>query len=344
MITNKLFLFLTLIVNFYALLVSTTYSQNEISLKNLSFDKYLTGYSYPFKLHKYKFQSQGKDLEMTYMYLPGSNLDMGLITLLHGKNFNGAYWKETAKLLQSMGYGVLIPDQIGFGKSSKPLNYQYSFEALALNTKNLLEYLDIQSTQIIAHSMGGMLASRFALLYPDKTNSIILVNPIGLENYLNYVEYKDINFFYRNELKIKPQNIIDYQKKNYYDGAWNDKYESLTIPLIGWLNGNDWSILAKVSAQTYDMIFTGAVIGDFKKFQMPVSLILGTRDRTGPGRNWKKSGIDYELGRYDKLGKTVKKYNPKINVIELNGLGHLPQIENFNRYRKAVEAALIFNN
>ena len=123
-----------------------------------------------------------------------------MITLLHGKNFNGSYWKDTAELLYSMGYGVLIPDQIGFGKSSKPLDYQYSFESLAHNTKNLIEYIGIEATQIIAHSMGGMLASRFALMFPDLTKRITLVNPIGLENYLRYVEYKDINFFFASSI------------------------------------------------------------------------------------------------------------------------------------------------
>ena len=42
---------------------------------------------------------------------------MGFITLLHGKNFNGAYWEETANFLHEKGFGILIPDQIGFGKS-----------------------------------------------------------------------------------------------------------------------------------------------------------------------------------------------------------------------------------
>ena len=133
--------------------------------------------------------------------------------------------------------------------------------------------------------MGGMLASRFALLFPSMTQRIILVNPIGLENYLNFVEYKDVNFFYEKELKLKYQSIINYQKKYYYDGSWNKKYETLAIPLIGWVNGSDWPKLAKVSALAYNMIFTGPVIEEFKNFKMPVSLIIGTRDRTGPGRN-----------------------------------------------------------
>ena len=137
MIRNQLFFQLGLVLNFFILVSSITYAQDTDNLKKVSFDKNLSGYDYPFKLNRYKFQSQGKDLDMAYMYLPTSNSDKGVVTLLHGKNFNGAYWKETAELLNSMGYGVLIPDQLGFGKSSKPLDYQYSFEALSNNTKNL---------------------------------------------------------------------------------------------------------------------------------------------------------------------------------------------------------------
>ena len=55
------------------------------------------------------------------------------------------------------------------------------------------------------------------------------------------------------------------------------------------------------------MIVTGSVIEEFKNIKVPVSLILGTRNRTGPGRNQKKTGVNYDLGRYDLLGKRVKK-------------------------------------
>ena len=67
------------------------------------------------------------------------------------------------------------------------------------------------------------------------------------------------------------------------------------------------------------MIFTGPVIEEFKKFEVPVSLILGTRDRTGPGRKWKKTRVNYDLGRYNLLGKRVKKMNSNVTLIELEG-------------------------
>ena len=82
---------------------------------------------------------------MAYMYLPSNNKYKRTVTLLHGKNFTSNYWKQIALKLNSLGYAVLIPDQIGFGKSSKPLNYQFTFEALALNTKKLLDSLNITS-------------------------------------------------------------------------------------------------------------------------------------------------------------------------------------------------------
>ena len=200
------------------------FNWQNIYANNYVYDKHLTGYQYFDKVQKFKFASQGINLEMVYMYLPSNNKQKGTVTLFHGKNFTSNYWKEIALKLNSSGYAVLIPDQIGFGKSSKPLNYQYTFETLALNTKNLLDSLNISSMQLIAHSMGGMLASRFSLMYEDIITNLILINPIGLENYLEYVEYKDINFFYNKELQLKPENIINYQKKNYYDGQWNKKY------------------------------------------------------------------------------------------------------------------------
>ena len=208
---------MTKIKNFFSpflfFLSINIFAYKNTNASDYLYDKHLTNYKYISNVHKFQFISQGISLEMAYMYLPSNNQYKGTVTLFHGKNFTSNYWKEIALKLNSLGYAVLIPDQIGFGKSSKPLNYQFTFEALALNTKNLLDSLNITSTQLIAHSMGGMLASRFSLQYADIISNLILINPIGLENYLEYVEYRDISFFYKKELQLQPENIINYQKK-----------------------------------------------------------------------------------------------------------------------------------
>jgi pimeloyl-ACP methyl ester carboxylesterase len=203
--------------------------------------------------------------------------------------------------------------------------------------------LGIEKSIVVGHSMGGMLATRFSLLYPKSVEKLILVNPIGLENYLQYVQYKDVGFFFENEKKGSAEKIRAYQQKNYYDGAWNDRYAALTVPLVGWVQGPDAEKLAWVSALTYDMIFTQPVVTEFKDLQVPAALILGTRDRTGPGRNWMKPGVDFELGHYDLIGARIQKLNPAIDLYELEGLGHLPQIEDFERFIAEFSKALQTN-
>lgn len=65
--------------------------------------------------------------------------------LLHGKNFCGPTWNATAIVLASIGYRVILPDQIGFCKSSKPESYQFSLQQLANNTHGLMETLGIDN-------------------------------------------------------------------------------------------------------------------------------------------------------------------------------------------------------
>ena len=200
---------------------------------------------------------------------------------------------------------MIIPDQIGFGKSSKPDYYQYSFSQLASNTQSLLKSLDIQTYTVVGHSMGGMLAVNMAYLFPDSVNKLVLINPIGLEPYLDYVEYKEPGFFYKKELSKTIEGIRNYQKKNYYDGKWNEEYEKLLIPHQGWINGPDWKTVAWTNALTYGPIFTEDITSKFNKIIQDTYFIIGTRDTTGPGRGWKKAGVDHKLGQYQKLGKAA---------------------------------------
>ena len=333
---SKLSLFSLL---FIILVPQSVLAQKTENNSGLVYDALLSGYEYGFEVNYFPINSQRQVLKMAYIYLEGKP-DKPVITLLHGKNFNAHYWVPTARYLNEKGYGVLIPDQIGFGKSSKPANYQYSFSVLAHHTQNLMTSLNIKKSVVIGHSMGGMLASRFALMYPQITQQLILVNPIGLENYLQYVEYKDTEFFYKKELAKTPDGIKRYQQNNYYAGQWNKQYEALTHFMIGQIQGPDKELIAWVNAQTYDMIFTQPVITEFNDLSVPVRLIIGTRDRTGPGRNWKKPGVDYELGRYDRLGKSAARLIHDAELYELTDLGHLPQIENFDRFKIVLDKAL----
>jgi len=318
-------------IKFFILIFIVSCAQT--SIKTLSFDAELSEYKYPFEVETFEFQSQRLNLKMRYGDL-GDKKATKTAVLLHGKNFSGYYWDQIATELVKKGYRVIIPDQIGFGKSTKPESYQYSFQQLAYNTQKLITSLDIKDYIVVGHSMGGMLAVHLAYMSKN-VREVILVNPIGLENYLQYVEYKDPEFFFQNERNKSVEAFRNYQKKNYYDGKWNDEYEKLLTPFKGWKNGDDFELVAWNNALTYGPIFQNEIISLIPKVQVPVKLILGTRDRTGPGRAWKKQGVTRSLGQYQILGREIKKLNPtQVELIELKGLGHMPQFEDYARFEK----------
>lgn len=236
--------------------------------QDVSFDARLSQYDYPYPVHNFTFSSQRQSLQMSYMYLPAKE-GRATVVLLHGKNFAADYWQRTAEFLHARGYGVLMPDQIGFGKSSKPAHYQFSIEGLVSNTRALVHSLKLGQIVLVGHSMGGMLASRYALNDPQEVETLVLINPIGLEDYLKYVEYRDIDFFYQSELKKTAQDVIEYQKKHYYDGEWKPEYEALTTIHRGWINGPDWPLVAWNNAQTYEALFSGAVVNEFDQLAVP---------------------------------------------------------------------------
>ena len=314
------------------------------SSDDIAYNETLDGFEYPFPVEYYSFKGFGQNLKMAYMHvkspLAETHSSTPTVILLHGKNFSGFYWEEVARSLQSWGYNVLIPDQIGFGKSSKPTFFQYSFRQFARITHNLIQSKDIKNYIVVGHSMGGMLATEMSYLFPQEVQKLILVNPIGLEDYGYYSEPKSYEFFLNYERQKTIEDIIAYQKKNYYDGEWNQRYEALTKIHEGWLNGPDADTIQKVNALTYNMVFSEPAILKFPELQISISLILGTRDRTGPGRGWRTNEPGYELGQYDKLGERVKEKNKNIMLFEMKDLGHLPQIEDYDRFEPIFKKAL----
>ncbi len=318
------FLFVSLFISLFA----SCAGQN----KHLQFDAELTQFKYPFPVKEYQFESQNQKMVMAYGDLNSSSKKVAV--LLHGKNFSGYYWDQIAQDLVQKGYRVIIPDQIGFGKSTKPRSYQYSMQQLALNTSELIKSLNIEKYHLVGHSMGGMVATHMASM-TNSISKLTLINPIGLENYLRYVEFKDVDTFYKNEKKKSVEAFRNYQKKNYYDGKWADRYEALLTPFKGWRAGEDWELVAWNNALTYQPIFANEIVSLFPYLKVPVTLVLGTRDRTGPGRGWKKPGVTKKLGLYQNLGREIKKLNPKfVTVINLKGLGHMPHFEDYYRFSK----------
>lgn len=298
----------------------------------------LQGFQYPYPLEHFQFQSQGESLQMGYMDVPAKGTANGrAVVLMHGKNFCGATWEGSIKALSDAGYRVIAPDQIGFCSSSKPEHYQYSFQQLALNTHQLLEKLGIQKATLLGHSTGGMLATRYALMYPEQTEQLALVNPIGLEDRKALgVPALSVDQWYARELNVSAEGIRKYQLNTYYVGRWKPEYERWVDMYAGLSNGPGHTRVAWNSALIYDMIFTQPVYYEFKNLQMPTLLLIGTADNTAIGKDVAPPAVKATLGNYAVLGKNVAKLIPHATLVEFPGLGHAPQMEEPAKFHQAL--------
>jgi len=299
-------------------------------------DAELTNYQYPYEVHFLDFKSQNNNLKMAYMDVQPKVSNGKTIMLLHGKNFNGAYWEKTAKDLSSKGFRVIIPDQIGFGKSSKPQSYQFSFSQLADNTKAILDELKINKIIILGHSMGGMVATRFTLLYPNMVEKLILENPIGLEDYKNFASYQTIDQAYQSELKNTAESYKNYQLKFYYDNKWKSEYQPWLDLIAGWTLHPDYPKVAWDAALTSDMIYNQPVCYEFKNIKVPTLLIIGTRDRTAIGKDRAPKELQPKMGQYQELGKKTQQQIVGSKLVEIENVGHLPHIEVYDKFWNAL--------
>ncbi|MCE7056409.1 alpha/beta hydrolase [Algoriphagus sp. AGSA1] len=309
---------------------STIAQQSELK----SLDLNLSNYDYPYEVQFLNLHVQNQELKMGYMDVKPEKPNGENVMLLHGKNFNGAYWRTTIQRLSESGYRVIVPDQIGFGKSSKPAYFQYTFHQLALNTKALLDLLTIDKVSVLGHSMGGMLATRFALMYPEVTEKLILENPIGLEDWKLKVPYQPVEWWYQNELDKDYEQIKEYQLSNYYHGDWKEEYNEWVKLLAGWTLNPEYERIAWNAALTYDMIFTQPILYEFGEIQMPTLLIIGTKDRTALGKQLVNEEVRKTLGLYGQLGEKTRDAVPDAKLVEIQNVGHLPHIQSFEKFIK----------
>lgn len=305
----------------------------------------LEGFDYPHMVQIYALESQGQQLEMAYMdVIPTGSANGQVALLLHGKNFCAATWSDTIGWLAQRGYRVIAPDQIGFCKSSKPAAYQFSFDQLAANTHALLDHLQIAETIVIGHSMGGMLASRYALSYPNDVRQLVLVNPIGLEDWrAKGVPYASVDATYAGQLATDAGSIRAYQEKFYYAGDWKPEYDRWVDMQAGLFAGEGKQANAWVQALTSDMVFTQPVVQDFPQIEVPTLLMIGQQDRTAPGANRASPELAARLGDYPALGRAAADAIPDAVLVEFDDLGHSPQVEAPDRFHRALGEHLLPN-
>ncbi len=302
----------------------------------------LQGFDYPAPVAYFEWTDQQQKIRMAYLdYQPAKPTGESIV-LLHGKNFCAATWHETALKLQKAGLRVVVPDQVGFCKSSKPVDYTYSFTQLASNTHALLKSLNINKTTVLGHSMGGMLATRYALQYPTEVTQLVMVNPLGLEDWKALgVPMPTLSQWLARELDQTDERMRQYQKSTYYANEWKPEYEPWVQMVAGMYRGPGKDIVARLSALTYLMIVEQPVLYEFDQLKVPTLLLIGEKDNTAIGKDLAPEPLKSSLGQYRSLSLKAVKVIPGARLVLFPDLGHAPHVQNPQRFQTALLNSLV---
>lgn len=200
-----------------------------------------------------------------------------VLVFIHGLSGNHTVWKHSIAYFKKKGYGIVAVDLCGHGNSFKngPLS-RYSLKNLALDIKHILIHEKVTSPVLIGHSLGGMIALQYDMLYPQNAVQLVLIATPPR----NPLRYQILPIHYLTPLfkltALLLGTISKYLKRRtypYIDYSTLKRYNAITVvfkDLQGTpLNSYMWTVLAMLAFDCIEQLH---------KIKKPILLITGEYD------------------------------------------------------------------
>jgi pimeloyl-ACP methyl ester carboxylesterase len=111
-------------------------------------------------------------------YVEAGDPSKPAVILLHGLGGSTQNWQLTTPAI-AQNYHVFVPDQVGFGKSDKPL-LKYRVATYVDFLDKFMSELKIEKASLVGNSMGGWVAAWMAIKYPNRVEKIVLADAAGI--------------------------------------------------------------------------------------------------------------------------------------------------------------------
>ena len=111
-------------------------------------------------------------------YLDWGNPSAPPLLLLHGGRDHARSWDWVARELQD-DWHIIVPDWRGHGDSAWSPDGDYNTHAYVYDLAQLIHQLKLAPATIVAHSMGGNIALRYAGLYPELVKKLVAIEGLG---------------------------------------------------------------------------------------------------------------------------------------------------------------------
>lgn len=243
------------------------------------------------------------------------------LVFLHGLGSYLKFWRYQLDAFAAKGYRVLAIDMLGYGKSSKPSSFPYTMEAMGDVVKELLDQLEIEAPILVGHSMGGQVASSFAIRYPKRLRAVALTAPAGFERFSEREKLWFRGAFSTELVKSTSEAGIyaSVRRNNFY--RWSDDYAWLIEERARLAGAKEFDRYAYAQVRSVQgLVETDFVRAKASSIEVPVLIVHGDRDRLIPNP-FLHGGESREL-----MEEAAAKI-PKSKLVTLRSCGHTVQID-----------------
>lgn len=115
----------------------------------------------------------------SWPYLEGGNFSKPVLLLIHGFSGEKDNWAMIAPELKQH-FHIIAPDLPGFGENERRSDLGFDNESQTRRFHDFVKALGVKRPHIAGNSMGGWIALRYAMDYPDELSSLILIDSAGV--------------------------------------------------------------------------------------------------------------------------------------------------------------------
>lgn len=117
----------------------------------------------------YKKTATTRGLCYLYLAIPPTDVSKPTLLFLHGFPSTSQDWHFQIQHFHSKGFGIIVPDLLGYGGTDKPTDAaSYKMELMAQDIVDLVDNENATQVIALAHDWGSVLLSRTALYHPTR--------------------------------------------------------------------------------------------------------------------------------------------------------------------------------
>ena len=243
-------------------------------------------------------------------YLEAGDAAKPTVILLHGLGSSGVSWQLNIAPLAA-NYHVIVPDQIGFGKSDKPM-LKYRVGTYADFLDKFMSEIKVEKAHLVGNSLGGWVAAWTAIKYPNRARKIVLADAAGLKpREIDLKQIYALNYSTRDEVRGLVK-LVFYNQAVFGSEIFIDQSMNLRV------QANDgYTINSLIDSIKRDEDFLNNRLSEIKK---PTLIIWGKQDGLLPVSD----------------AETFNKGIAGSELVIFDQCGHVPQVEKAADFNKKV--------